>query len=357
MLQQKVWVNAKASLLYPNLYIWLVGPPSTGKSEACKAIAQYLPTKEDGFYLASKSCSGASLSIEMAEAAVKIQRSTHFHEELNYNSMLMAADELQTLMHEYSTSIVAMLTTFYDCNLFTESRVTREKIEIEHPQLSTLVGTTTSHLLKTLPEGAWEQGLMSRTILIFADEKHLADDIFASTHSFSKDLANDMGCINTLFGQFRVDDGYRNTYNTWRKGGSLPAPAHPRLKHYCGRRGAHLLKLSMVAAVDEGDNLVLTESHFHRALGWLTGAEAVMPYIFSHITSVQTMAIEEALEGMAGKTVTEGQLGFFLSGRIPAGQVPYTINLMASMGRIVCIHADQLRLRTFKVLKAGPLSS
>lgn len=192
---------------------------------------------------------------------------------------------------------------------------------------------------------------MSRTLLIFAEDHPIADDIFASVNTYHKDLAHDMACIATCLGQCNIDLSYRDAYNSWRKGGLLPAPSHPRLKHYCARRGAQLLKLSMVASVDRSDDLTLTEDDFHRALGWLTGAEALMPYVFSNISSVQTVAMEEALVGLEGKTVSEGQIAHFLSARIPASQVAYTVNVMVSMGRLVCVGVDDMRLRKFKVLK------
>src|SRR5260370_27395987 len=151
---------------------------------------------------------------------------------------------------------------------------------MQHPQLSLLAGDTTSHLLKTLPEGVWDQGLMSRTLLIFSDDRPMQDDIFDQKEIFSEDLAHDLLSIFALQGQCRVTQPYRDAYQAWRKADCPPKPTHPRLLHYNSRRGAHLLKLSIIASIDVGDELVLDRVHFDRALEWLLGAERYMAFTF-----------------------------------------------------------------------------
>jgi hypothetical protein len=347
MLQQKAWLNVKGSNLYPNLYAILVGPPGIGKSQTIAAVGRYIPEK--GFHLASTSVTGASLAIEMQEAVIKVDTTTKFDERLIFNSLLLMPNELSVLIPQYAHDLVAMLTAFYDCHPYTSSRITRDPIAIEAPQLSLLAGTTTSHLLGTLPHEAWEQGLMSRTIIIFSNAPEVGEDIFASQRCFTQDLAIDMLRIHSLFGQFSVSAEYRAIYNDWRKHGYQPAPTHPRLRHYCARRGAQLLKLSMIASADEGDEMIITLHHFEKSLKWLIGAEAVMSHTFRDVSSPTTMAMDEALMQINGKTMTEGQVGRFLAARMPATQVPIVISIMVGSGQLKVMGRDQNGQRVFKV--------
>jgi len=349
VLQQKVWVQTSAPL-YPNLYAFLVGPPGIGKSKSISAIGRYLRELE-GLHIAPTSVTGASLIDALDAAKVRIDISTKFDERLDYNSMLAMPDELSALMHEYDRALVAVLTTVYDCLPYSQTRRHGDvSIKIQHPQLSVLAGDTTSHLLKTLPEGVWDQGLMSRTLLIFSDDRPMQDDIFDQKEFYSEDLEHDLFSIFALQGQCRVTQPYRDAYNAWRKVGCPPAPTHPRLVHYNSRRGAHLLKLSIIASVDLGDELVLDRVHFDRALGWLLGAERYMPFTFQVSSSVDSRAIDEVVHWVKEKgTVSSGQLIMFMAQRMPINTIDRTITLMKDSRMLIVASADRFGLESFKV--------
>ncbi len=351
MLQQKVWINAKQSPLFPNLYSFLVGPPGIGKSQTIGAIGKYL-REVDGLHIASTSTTGASLIDELdRKGSVNYSVGLRDEDHINFNSMLVMPDELSALMHEYDRALVAALTTFYDVQPYSQTRrVAKVEIDIPHPQLSILAGTTTSYMMKIIPEGAWDQGLMARTILIFSEDRPLKDDIFsASATPHSEDLAHDLLSIFGLQGPCRVTDPYRAAYNAWRQASCAPAPTHPRLKHYCARRGAHLLKLSIIAAVDTGDDLSIGKEHFDRALEWLTGAERLMPYTFQVSSSVDSRALEEAIHFIGGRTVSQTQLVHFLSERVPLTTVQRSIDLMVGSRMVLIAGQDRDGLNYFKL--------
>jgi len=348
ILQQKVWLLSKQSALFPNLYGFLVGPPGIGKSETISAIGKYLREIED-FHVAPTSATGSSLIHALDKARVKHLPSWK-GDYVEYNSMLLMPDELSALMHEYDRALVAALTTFYDVKPYTMTRVTGDvSIKIPHPQLSMLAGTTTSHLLKTVPEGAWDQGFMSRTIIIFSEDRPLQDDIFHEDElPYSKDLAHDLLAIYALSGQFRVSDEYRTLYNDWRKGGCRPVPSHPRLRHYVTRRAAQVLKLSMVSAVDRRDDLLLGMVDFERAIGWLLDAERLMPYTFLAASSIDARAIEEILHHMGDKAMLETQVVRFASNHVPALAVTRVLDLMLSSGMMKVVGQERNGLRYLK---------
>jgi hypothetical protein len=331
------------------MYAFLVGPPGIGKSRTISAIGTYLRELE-GFHLAPTSMTGASLIDALAEAKVDILYGHQEGQHRVFNSMLVMPDELSALMHEYDRALVATLTTFYDCLPYSQTRrVAKVNIEITHPQLSILAGDTTSHLLKTLPEGVWDQGLMSRTLLIYADDRTLQDDIFVSNDTYSKDLAHDLHTISTLQGQLRVSDSYRNAYNTWRKADCPPKPTHPRLQHYCSRRASHMLKLSIIASVDRSDELLVDEPDFNRALEWLLAAEQKMPSTFQVTSSIDSRAMEELLHFVKKMgAASEAQIVRFACERVPSNTVQRMMQMMVSTRMLVVTKQDQYGMCYYK---------
>jgi hypothetical protein len=293
---------------------------------------------------------GASLVDSLSASKVDFLYGHKEGEHKTFNSMLVMPDELSALMHEYDRALVATLTTFYDCLPYSQTRrVAKVDIDIPHPQLSILAGDTTSHLLKTLPEGVWDQGLMSRTLLIYADDRPLQDDIFDSIDTYSEDLAHDLSSIFFLQGQLRVTDAYRSAYNQWRKADCPPKPTHPRLQHYCTRRAAHVLKLSIISAVDRGDLLVADEPDFDRACAWIFEAEGAMPYTFQVNTSTDSRALDELIHFVEVKgEVSEAQLVRFACERIPAGSIDKLITLMLSTRMIKISKQDKYGMKFFK---------
>lgn len=279
ILEQKVYLQTSAPL-YPNLYVLLVGHPGVGKTRTIHAATSFLREIED-FHLSPTSMSSASLVDALMEAKRSIIRMPE--PPLEYNSMLIATDELSAFMAEYDKKIIGNLTTFYDVVVpFGDRKRGGDiKIKIKHPQLSILAGTQPAFLMKFLPEDAWDGGFMSRTIMIFSDERLISDDVFANrTRGLPEEMVHDLKIINTLCGGFEVTADYKNAINNWRKLGQPPVPSHPKLVHYCSRRLAHLFKLSMVSCVDRSNTLLLTKDDFNRATRWLIEAEDDMGEIF-----------------------------------------------------------------------------
>src|SRR5581483_6219238 len=278
-LEQKVWLQTSAPL-YPNLYIFLVGHPGVGKTRTIMSAAKFYRGLPEP-HLAPTSMSMASMVDALVDAKRTIINLPN--PPLEYNSMLICADELSAFMHKFDDEIIGGLTTFYDVTApYSQRRRGNDlRILIKHPQLSILSGTTPSNLIKFMPENAWDQGFTSRVIMVFSDQRIISDDFFAHTsRDAPSDMVHDLAIINSLIGQFSATEDYRAAINNWRKVGQGPVPNHPKLLHYNTRRLAHLLKLSMVAAVDVGNQLLLTKEVFNRAMGWLLEAEEVMPEIF-----------------------------------------------------------------------------
>lgn len=268
---------------------------------------------------------------------------------LNYNTLVIAADELGAFVHKYDDEMIAVLSAFYDADPYGHNRRGGDiKIKIERPQLNVLCGSTPSNLLKFLPEGAWDQGFTSRVIMVFSDERIIGDDFDHSRapKGKDKDLLHDLKIINDLTGEVKVTEEYRSLVNAWRQQGEsiegARQPSHPKLVHYNTRRRAHFYKLSVIAAVDRSSVLLLTKDDFNTAMRWLAEAEAQMPEIFkAGATGADGKAMEEIYHWvMVSGKVPEHKLVNFARERVPAHSVMRVVEVMERSGMIEAVSLD-----------------
>lgn len=263
---------------------------------------------------------------------------------IEFNSMMLVVDEFSAFMHQYDNELVSGLTTFYDVTVpYSQHRRGKDiRIKIKRPQLSILAGSTPANLVRFMPEGAWEEGFTSRIVLIYSEDRPALENIFIRRNlDKPKELIHDLRVINSLVGEFSVDEPVQDAINNWRKLGQPPVPKHPKLLHYSTRRLAHLLKLAMVASCDRGDSLHITIPDFNRAMGWLLEAELYMPEIFrTSAAGADGKAMDEILHfiqlnDITGKDgIAEHKLVNFVRERVPAHAVMRVIEIMEKSGMI-----------------------
>lgn len=344
-----------SSRLYPNLYTFLVGHPGVGKTRTVRAARAYAQELPD-FHFAPTSVTGASLVDSLIQAKRNIVVLPD--PPIEYNSILIAADELGAFMHKYDDEMVGILSAFYDPDPYGQRRRGGDlKIAIKSPQVNILAGTTPSNLMKFMPEGAWDQGFTSRIVMVFSDERIIGDDFGAVNKPLNQDLLHDLRTINSLAGKYTVTEDYRNAVNNWRQLGEPPTPSHPKLLHYNTRRRVHLYKLSMVAAASTSNKLTLTKADFNTAMGWLLEAEGHMPEIFkAGAVGADGKAIEEIYHFILawGKLMPERKLLQRIQELVPIHSVTRVLEIMERSGMIQATHLNpKTNERMWKAVPRG----
>lgn len=337
VLEQKVWMNTGTEL-YPNIYTFLIAEPGIGKTRSVRSVRSYLSPLQD-FKLAPISLTRASLVDFMIDA----KHTAYLNgpgKPVEYHSMFITADEISAFMSKYERDTVGLLSSFYDVDSYSEWRRAAElKVKIDRPQISMLCGSTPSNLMNLIPSDAWDQGFMSRIILVFSDKQLITDMFETESILTDKDLAADIFSISRLTGQFDITTEFKKAAHQWRTEGSKPLPTHPKLHHYNSRRLVHLFKLSMISAIDKGDALILSEHDFKRAFAWLTEAEAVMPEIFKvAVSSPEAGAIDEIYHYVQsndkGYGVPERKVVQFACTRVETYKVTKLLEMMITAGRL-----------------------
>lgn len=344
MLEQKVWLRSGGGVLYPNLYVFLVGHPGVGKTRTIRAASSYLLEISD-FHKAPTSVTAASLIDALVEAKRFVVNLPD--PPLEYNTLYIGADELGTFVHKYDNEMIAVLSAFYDPDPYGHNRRGKDiKILIKKPQLNLLCGTTPSNLLNFLPEGAWEQGFTSRVLMVFSDERHVSDDFAHASRDMSKELVEDLKAINEVIGPMSVTEEYRDLVLAWRKAGEnikgAPQPSHPKLVHYNTRRRAHFYKLSMISCIDRGSVLLITRDDFNRAMAWMAEFEAYLPEIFkAGATGADGKIMDEIWHFVVTQgTAPEHKIINFARQSLPAHSVMRVLEVMERSGMLVATATD-----------------
>lgn len=339
-MERKIWVRTMGSDLYPGLYTILVGPPGVGKGEALRP-AEVLLREIPDLKVGPSDMSAASLIDALNESTRKIVRLNAAEPLVEFNSLVVVTRELGVLIPAWESTLINNLTDIYDGYTLDQKRRGRDlRIKIVHPQINLLGACTPSYLNEVMPAGAWDQGFISRTILVYSGEKPLRDPFAEDSNTaylgrLHSDLLHDLKTISLEFGKMSFTTPAATAIREWIKSGCPPVPQHIRLQFYNARRAAHLLKLCMVASIARSGDLVITIENYSEALSWLVEAEAEMPEIFkSMIQGGDSVAMEElwnyawVVYSKEKKPILEHRLVHFLRERVAAHSVMRVLEVM-----------------------------
>jgi hypothetical protein len=341
--ERKVWLTTAKGKLYANQYILLVGGAGIGKSLATSIVHDMLNevrTPETPLHIAPTSVTKASLIDSLADAERRIIRPMESPAVVSFNSLAIVPNEFGVFLPSWEGDFMSTLTDLWDCKHYSETRRTAKiNISIPNPQLNMFSATTPAYLTTLLPEGAWEQGFMSRMLVVYSGEIIHTDlfqyDVLEGANADYQDLLADLRDMYSTFGEFIVSDEAKLAINEWSRAGGPPIPDHPKLMSYNARRAAHLLKLCMVAAMASDSARIVSLDHFAEALDWLVQLERYMPDVFKSMKAGgDGRAIEECWHYtmqifMKNKEpVPEHRIVHFLQERVPVHNIGRILEVM-----------------------------
>lgn len=339
-LERKVWLKAFKRTLFPNLYILLTGGPGIGKTDALREVHRFWEHLPE-LHVAPSSVSRASLVDSLNAAERSVLRPQDTNPLTKFHSLQIAATEFGTFLSAYETEFLSTLNDLYDCVRYKESkRHMKAPIEMPHPQLNLIAGTTPAWLGGTLPETAWAEGFSSRLLMIYSGQRVKVADPFAEDDRDEQkeaDLVHDLQAIHSLYGQIAFEPEVIDAFTSWYVGDCQPQPSHPKLEHYIPRRHIHFLKLCMVMSVARSNDMVIRLVDYQRALAFLLEAEESMPDVFKAMrTGGDANIIDEAYNYVytmfqkENKAVAEHRIIHFLMTRLPSHSVQKVLEIMVS---------------------------
>ena len=277
VLERRVWTTGSAGPIYPNLFTLLVGPPTSGKTNAIRPIKE-LWARVQGLHLSPDNVTKAALIDALSRSMRTVINGSE--SATIFSALSVPCSEFGVFFTHHDLEFLSILNHIYDSPpSYREERRTAGIIEVNKPYLVILAGTQPDFLNSFLPDEAWGMGFTSRLIMIYASQAPAAD-LFSSSILQSSTLSTQLSQIFKYQGEFVWDKNAIDEINAWNRSGCPPAPDHSKLLHYNGRRALNAIKLSMISAVSHTPELHVTIDDFERARDWLLQAETTMPDIF-----------------------------------------------------------------------------
>jgi hypothetical protein len=357
LVTRSVGTQMRGTILCPNLYLMMIGGPSVGKSQTCKAIRAIIQPSTDISFVPS-SMTRAGMQDFMA-GIIKFRRDPD-NTLINSNEFVGISDELSGILPDQDIGHLTMYNELFDRpNVYNAVTRSNGEVRLENTYCSLFTGAQPQFLSLTMPEGAWGMGFMSRAIMVFDVAKARQSAFQGSTinYKLQSDLIADAKEIFKLHGWMKWTQSAINLYEEWWvTAGGLPIPQAKRLAMgYNGRREVNMLKLAMGMSLAESSDLLVDEPHVAAAIEMLLEAESHMPHIFNEMAASGSMiAIEDALDlvrnnAIAGRDTSEAALIEILMQRFPSTQIASLLtNLLNSNALKMVGNINAQGLRKFR---------
>lgn len=301
-LRRKAFFDMSYFLLYPNLYVVLVGPAGRCKKSTAMRIGREMLREVPGCSFSSDSTTRERLILDLAQTYVD-----------GHSSMTAYSTEFASLLTSSGMDMVVFLTDIYDCPIEWSHRTKMGGTnKIKAPYLNLLGATTPDWIAKSLPLDTVGIGLTSRIIFVYQDTPRIRDPfpkLSEAQVALKELLIKDMATIAQITGQYTLSKEAEELYRSWdlvRQ--ANPNPINdPRLSGYYERKPMHVLKIAMLVAASRTNELMLNTEHLEEAFKLLDHVEPRMRNVFA---SVGKNPLTYDLEQVMGAIVAHPAISF-----------------------------------------------
>jgi hypothetical protein len=289
-LKRQVFFDMGYFLLYPNMFIVLVGPPGRCKKSTAMRMGRDILKGVPGQKFTADSTTREKLIINLSQA----------HKD-GASAMTAHSTEFATMLTSSGMDMVVFLTDIFDCPpVWEHDTKSGGKNTIKGPFLNLLGATTPDWISRAMPLDTIGVGLTSRIIFVHQDTPREADPIPKLTPSqkaLVPLLTADLISIGSLSGEFKLSEEALEVYTVWyKKRLTNPNPSgDPRLSGYYERKPVHLLKLAIIVAASRRDGLLIELDDMNSAMHIAEKIESRMPKVFIGVGKNPLHADKEAV--------------------------------------------------------------
>lgn len=290
-LQRRVYLRwGLGRVIYPNLYVVLVGPSGRTRKGVAIGIAKEVLKSVSCITVAPESSSGRQVMINvMKKANLNFQDPTDG--KIKFHCAVTAfSEELSVFLGQGDIAYLSNLTDWYDSKDDWEyETISRGKDTIQGICLNLMGGTAPDWIQSMIPQEALGGGFTSRIIFIVEEVKRKLVPKYVPSDEelgMAAALCRDLERISQLAGEIRFTPEAEELYIKWYEhqdtllSAGKPAISDPRFAGYCERRATHLQKLCILSSASRGDDLLIHSEDFNQALDILHGAEIHMHKTF-----------------------------------------------------------------------------
>jgi hypothetical protein len=307
-LQRKVYLKwGLGQVIYPNLYVVLIGPSGKTRKGVALGIAKDLLKQVPGVTVAPESSSGKQATIAVMKKAGVDFIDPAYGITKRHCSITAFSEELSVFLGQGDIAYLSSLTDWYDSKDDWEYiTIGRGTDSIKGVCLNLVGGTAPDWIQSMIPHEAVGGGFTSRVIFIVEESKGKVvpePKMTEREEQLQGALLRDLERISKLVGEVTMSPGAKNAYVKWyidQSESRTAAVDDPRFAGYNERRATHIKKLMLVCCAARDDHLYIMEEDFHRALLLLEGAEKKMGKTFGGFgkgkNSDTTEVIKEYIE-------------------------------------------------------------
>lgn len=281
-------MRLNGGVIYPNLFVILCGPPGLGKSQAIAPMRDMLAALGKNLVLAPARTSPEKFIQLMCKSTrmLPLENNPYFTQ----SALAVFMSEFGTFLRPDDKNFMTILTDLYDCaKTWTYATLARDEERIENVYLTMLGGITPKALADNFGSIAFGMGFTARLNIIYSDDykspKLFIENSDPDYSPFQQDLAE----MHKLSGEYTFDPQAAHELQTWVDAGMPPAPTDGRLAEYNPRRWLHLVKLAMICAACEWNQLRILPRHLAQAKAILLEAETVLPHAIEYFGANQMM--------------------------------------------------------------------
>lgn len=355
-IERKLWCSNGYVTTYPNMYVFIIGDRGVGKSVMTN-IAMRILEEVPGIEMAANKINDASLIKKLTKVGQK--RTFEYQGVVYKNSsvFLYASEATSTFKEMYpGASIISTLTDLYNCNdepwtlnaKWKKDTMKDDEVAVHNPCINMLACSTPQWLMsKVMRKDDIEGGFGSRVVMVVHEGNFEFQGGWQAGSLKEAELrakvVEDLRIIANLKGPMQVSVEWRAAHKAYSK---QHYKALAELEHRdsllaaCLARKAStsLMKLSMVLSVAEGDSLVLTAEHAHKAWEMLSTLEKHIPYAFKNIETnyevAHTRDLWSWLRDAKKKTFSRKEAIIMLANRWSSAKIRDAIYELTLQGKI-----------------------
>lgn len=314
---RKVWVPQGYYNVYANLYVVLVGPPASRKTTAM-SICKKLLRELKNIPFSAEATTKEALIRTMADGQTDFVNPATGHK-IQYAPITVCVTELSQFLAASKENMVDFLTTVWDQDFYdykTKGKGAdgqgRNSDEIFGPYLNLLGCTTPSWISSYLKQDVISGGFSRRALFVYQDTrdrritfptitKPMAD-AWATVHLLSKR-------IQALAGEFKWHGEAIEFYDHWYQTHTIKQD--PSLVGYYDSKQILVIKLAMLFALSERQELLLRQEDFECAMSLLEMTEQNMLRVFEGVGRnelAMAQAVFQESINRAGGIISDRQL-------------------------------------------------
>lgn len=331
-LRRRVFFDMGYFLLYPNMYVVLVGPPGRCKKSTAMRVGRQMLGQVPGLEFTTDSVTRERL----------IQDLTQAHKD-GQSAMTAYSSEFASMLTSSGMDMVVFLTDIFDCPMeWSHKTKAGGTNKIKQPFLNLIAATTPAWISTAMPLDTVGIGLTSRIIFCFQDTPRIKPpfpELSEAQIMLSDMLIRDLTAISVMEGQFTLAADAKAWYTEWyTQHIQMPnITGDPRLSGYYERKPMHLLKLAMIVSASMKNETTLSLEDMQLAMGLFDKVEKWMPKVFASVGKNPLFADREEVYAAicsAPSGLTIGQLNDRFGYALRKDEVAETLDTLMLIGKI-----------------------